>query len=164
MTEIQQKQEGQTGANYFIERLKERGINTKIKSRHLENHFIDDVDQTDLDCVLDTKPKISICLGYFLEEINDPSETIPNDLAKVPDLSYKYCDDTAITITEYKDSQVHLHMFNDDTFCDIDGHGQLGESFFPDNDEALIPIAETLCALADYVKQRQDFYKSEEQK
>ena len=173
MTEIPERQEGQTWANYFIERLKERGISTEILLDNVRDDFA--LEQENLEFVLESKtePTVEISLGYILSDKNneDACEMVSSGFAKVPDLNYKYSNDLAIRVTDSEDGEVYLHVFNDyDTLCDIDATGKIASILPIYKDLSIgdtvpdIPAAEIFCVIADYIKQRQDFYKSEGEK
>ncbi len=158
MTEIPAKQENQTWANYFIERLKERGVDTTIREKKFETSF-NDITEHDLTCQLGIAPNVNISLGYVLD--TSSSQGFPDDeLNTVTNLKYNYDDDTTITIKDSSNGMCYLHVFNhEDTPSDFHARGTL-EDLLPDG----ITAAEALCNLADFVKQRQDFYNQEGQK
>ncbi|MBW3004242.1 hypothetical protein KY310_00205 [Candidatus Woesearchaeota archaeon] len=168
MTEIPERQEGQTWANYFIERLKERGADASLRNPHLE--ISDPHESIDYVCDIGEKPEIKIKLGFSLDTAldleNDGQET---DLATTPRI--KYSNDLVLYIADHGEGEAYLHVFNnDDKLSDIDAMGNIADIIPIYKDVPIgetvpdIPAAEIFCALADYVKQRQDFYKQEEQK
>ncbi len=160
MTEIPIKQGGQTWANYFIERLKERGADAHVELPDNSKHE-DISNATRLYRVKvghQEKPEVYLILDYVWRK----------DVSRFPDadLNFPRCSTSKYDgsgAIEVSDSEGNCFIQFIDNDHKIHGsHAEEGtlEELLPEG----ITTAEALCNLADFVKQRQDFYKSEGQK
>jgi len=162
MTEIPQKQEGQTWANYFIERLIERDADAYVElpdeSEHKKSrNLVVQVGMQD-------KPEVEIELHYVWQQkrLRFPDNKL--NFAQILTSSYERSGRLTI---EDSEGECEIVFYDDGSTAHhnhiLRATGAL-ENILSKERQAHMTTEQTVCALADFVKQRQDFYKSEEQK
>jgi len=105
-----------------------------------------------------TEPSVEIALGYIMNKSSRIA--LDESLKRLTDLKFQYRSRARIRVSDPASHDwCSLHLRDNSTEFTALTQGTL-----TDRITANMTTAEALCTLADYVKQRQDFYRQEEQK